>query len=70
MRKKCTEGLQKFENNQNILGLSKTLGLLGDQKNKLGEGLRKRRSGWGGDLSHSNSGRHLGPGPAELRKLV
>jgi hypothetical protein len=24
----------------------------------------------GGDLSHSSSGRHLGPGPAELRKLV
>jgi hypothetical protein len=26
--------------------------------------------GWGGGLSHSSSGRHLGPGPAELRKLV
>jgi hypothetical protein len=27
-------------------------------------------SGWGGGLSHSSSGRHLGPRPAELRKLV
>jgi hypothetical protein len=26
--------------------------------------------GWGGGLSHSSSGRHLGPRPAELRKLV
>jgi hypothetical protein len=32
--------------------------------------LRIMEMGWGGDLSHSSSGRHLGPGPAELRKLV
>ena len=29
-----------------------------------------KRCKGGGDLSHSSSGRLLGPGPAELRKLV
>ena len=38
--------------------------------NKNSEHLKMTIAGWGGGLSHSSSGRHLGPGPAELRKLV
>jgi hypothetical protein len=46
-------------------------GILVFIKNKLSSGPEDRcPPSWGGDLSHSSSGRHLGPGPAELRKLV